>query len=378
MKKMTLIATTTFGLEAIAKRELEALGYKIEKVTDGRIYFNGTLEDIANANIWLRTADRVLIEIDSFEATTFEQLFDEVYKLPWEEYIPKNANFIVNGKSIKSKLFSISDCQRITEKAIIEKLKTKYDVEWFEKSGALYDLEVSLLRDEASITLDTTGKGLHRRGYRQLHGDAPIKETLAAAMVLLSYWNSDRVLYDPFCGTGTILVEAAMIGKNIAPGLERGFSFNNWTGVDKDILKLKKREAMSKIDHSKTLKLFGTDIDPEVIKITKSIVEDLGLEDDITVVNSDFRKFPLEDNYGVVITNPPYGERLGQINVKELEVDLGNKMRPLKTWSNYIITSSEDFEKNFKKKADRKRKLYNGRIKVDYYQFFGPKPSDDK
>ena len=216
------------------------------------------------------------------------------------------------------------------------------------------------------------------RGYRQLHGDAPIKETLAAAMVLLSYWNSDRVLYDPFCGTGTILVEAAMIGKNIAPGLERGFSFNNWTGVDKDILKLKKREAMSKIDHSKTLKLFGTDIDPEVIKITKSIVEDLGLEDDITVVNSDFRKFPLEDNYGVVITNPPYGERLGQINVKELEVDLGNKMRPLKTWSNYIITSSEDFEKNFKKKADRKRKLYNGRIKVDYYQFFGPKPSDDK
>ena len=167
MKKMTLIATTTFGLEAIAKRELEALGYKIEKVTDGRIYFNGTLEDIANANIWLRTADRVLIEIDSFEATTFEQLFDEVYKLPWEEYIPKNANFIVNGKSIKSKLFSISDCQRITEKAIIEKLKTKYDVEWFEKSGALYDLEVSLLRDEASITLDTTGKGLHRRGDRK-------------------------------------------------------------------------------------------------------------------------------------------------------------------------------------------------------------------
>lgn len=375
MKNLKLIATTTFGLEAIARRELENLGYKIEKVSDGRIYFNGTIEDVANANIWLRTADRVLIEIGSFEATTFEQLFDEVYKLPWDEIIPKNANFIVNGKSINSKLFSISDCQRITEKAIIEKLKTKYDIEWFEKSGALYDLEVSLLRDIASITLDTTGRGLHKRGYRQLHGDAPIKETLAAAMVLLSYWNSDRVLFDPFCGTGTILVEAAMIGKNIAPGLERGFSFNNWTGIDKDILKLKKREAMSKIDYTKTLKLIGSDIDLDVIKIANDIVEELGLEDDITILNKDFRDVNLEDEYGVMITNPPYGERLKNVNVKDLELDLGKKMRKLKTWSNYIITSNEDFEKNFGKKADRKRKLYNGRLKVDYYQFFGPKPS---
>ncbi len=375
MENLKLIATTTFGLEAIARRELENLGYKIEKVTDGRIYFIGTMEDVANANIWLRTADRVLIEIGSFDATTFEQLFDEVYKLPWEEIIPKNANFIVNGKSINSKLFSISDCQRITEKAIIEKLKTKYDVEWFEKSGALYDLEVSLLRDVASITLDTTGRGLHKRGYRQLHGDAPIKETLAAAMVLLSYWNSDRVLFDPFCGTGTILVEAAMIGKNIAPGLERGFSFNNWTGIDKDILKLKKREAMSKIDYSKTLKLIGSDIDPEVVKIANDIVEELGLEDDITILNQDFREVNLDDNYGVMITNPPYGERLKNANVKDLELDLGKKMKKLKTWSNYIITSNEEFEKNFGKKADRKRKLYNGRLKVDYYQFFGPKPS---
>lgn len=378
MENMRLIATTTFGLEAIAKRELEALGYKIEKVTDGRIYFNGTIEDVATANIWLRTADRILIEIDSFEAVTFEQLFDEVYKLPWDEIIPQNANFIINGKSINSKLFSISDCQRITEKAIIEKLKTRYDVEWFEKSGALYDLEVSLLKDVASITLDTTGRGLHKRGYRQLHGDAPIKETLAAAMVLLSYWNSDRVLFDPFCGTGTILVEAAMIGKNIAPGLERGFSFNNWTGVDKEILKNKKREAMSKIDYDKTLKLYGTDIDPEVVKIANDIVEELGFEDDITIVNQDFRKFPLEDNYGVLITNPPYGERLDNANVKELEIDLGKKMKPLKTWSNYVITSNEDFEKNFGKKANRKRKLYNGRLKVDYYQFFGPKPLSSK
>lgn len=375
MRKFTLIATTTFGLEAIAKRELENLGYEITKVSDGRIFFEGTLEDVAKANIWLRTADRVLIELGFFKAETFEELFDKVYELDWEEIIPKNANFIVNGKSIKSKLFSISDCQRITEKAIIEKLKTKYDIEWFEKSGALYSLEVSLLKDNASITLDTTGKGLHKRGYRIKHGDAPIKETLAAAMVLLSYWNKDRLLFDPFSGTGTILVEAAMIGRNIAPGLERGFSFNNWTGVDKEILKTAKAQAMGSIDYKSEIKLIGTEIDKDVYNVSNEIIEDLGFEDDITIYNKDFRDFKLEDDFGVLITNPPYGERLGNVDVKKLEQDLGKKMKPLKTWSNYIITSSEMFEKNFGKKADKKRKLYNGKIKVDYYQFFGPKPN---
>ncbi len=375
MRIFNLIATTTFGLEAICKRELEDLGYEISKVTDGRIYFKGDLKDIARANIWLRTADRVLIEIGAFKAETFEELFDKVYELPWDELIPKNANFVVNGKSIKSKLFSISDCQRITEKAIIEKLKTKYNINWFEKSGALYSLEVALLKDNASITLDTTGKGLHKRGYRIKHGDAPIKETLAAAMVLLSFWNKDRVLFDPFSGTGTILIEAAMIGKNIAPGLERGFSFNNWTGVDKEILKGAKREAMSKIDFNSTLKIIGSEIDKAVYEVSKEIIEDLGLNEDITLYNEDFRNVKLEDNYGVVITNPPYGQRLNDANVDMLEKDLGKKMRPLKTWSTYVITSNESFEKNFSKKADKKRKLYNGKIKVDYYQFFGPRPS---
>lgn len=376
MRKYTLIATTTFGLEAIAKRELESLDYEIIKVTDGRVYFEGTLEDIARANIWLRTADRVLIELGYFKAETFEELFDKVYEIDWEELIPKNANFIVNGKSIKSKLFSISDCQRITEKAIIEKLKTKYDIDWFEKSGALYSLEVALLRDNASITLDTTGKGLHRRGYRLKHADAPIKETLAAAMVLLSFWNKDRVLYDPFSGTGTILIEAAMIGKNIAPGLERGFSFNNWTGVDKDILKQAKRDAMSKMDFDNILNIIGTEIDKEAYELSLEIIDDLGLSDDITIYNKDFRDLNLKDNYGVIITNPPYGERLSNVDVRSLEEDLGKKMKPLKTWSNYIITSNEMFEKNFGKKADKKRKLYNGKIKVDYYQYFGPKPNN--
>lgn len=375
MKKYNLIATTTFGLEAIAKRELIDLGYEIKKVSDGKIHFEGTMEDIARANIWLRTADRVLIEFASFEALTFEELFDRVYEVDWEEIIPKNANFVVDGKSIKSKLFSISDCQRITEKAIIEKLKTKYDVDWFDKSGALYKFEVALLNDIATITLDTTGPSLHKRGYRRKIGEAPIKETLAAAMVLLSYWRKDRLLYDPFCGTGTILIEAAMIGKNMAPGIDRGFSFSNWTGVDKDILKRARIEALNAIDNDITLNIIGTDIDPEMVELAKDNVENLGLESDITIYNKDFRDFILDDNYGVLITNPPYGVRLDDSDVNALEKDLGRKMRNLDTWSTYVITNNERFEKNYGKKADRTRKLYNGKIKVDYYQFYGPRPT---
>lgn len=374
MEKYTLIATTTFGLEALCKRELIDLGMEIKKVQDGRIYFEGTMEDVAKANLWLRTADRVLIELGNFKALSFEELFNKVYELPWEDLIPANGNFIVNGKSIKSKLFSISDCQRITEKAIIKKLQTKYDIAWFEKSGALYDIEVALLKDYASITLDTTGKGLHKRGYRKKHGDAPIKETLAACMVMLSYWNKDRILYDPFCGSGTILVEAAMIGRNIAPGLERGFAFNNWTGVNKDILAKAKKDALLKIDHHADLKIFGTDIDEEMVNLSREIVEDLGFEDDIKIFHKDFRDFDLEDSYGVMITNPPYGERLKISDLARLERDLGEKINKLKTWSSYIITSDENFERNFKRKADRKRKLYNGKIKVDYYQYYGPRP----
>lgn len=374
MEKYTLIATTTFGLEALCKRELIDLGMEIKKIQDGRIYFEGTMEDVAKANLWLRTADRVLIELGNFKALSFEELFNKVYELPWEDLIPANGNFIVNGKSIKSKLFSISDCQRITEKAIIKKLQTKYDIAWFEKSGALYDIEVALLKDYASITLDTTGKGLHKRGYRKKHGDAPIKETLAACMVMLSYWNKDRILYDPFCGSGTILVEAAMIGRNIAPGLERGFAFNNWTGVNKDILAKAKKDALLKIDHHADLKIFGTDIDEEMVNLSREIVEDLGFEDDIKIFHKDFRDFDLEDSYGVMITNPPYGERLKISDLARLERDLGEKINKLKTWSSYIITSDENFERNFKRKADRKRKLYNGKIKVDYYQYYGPRP----
>lgn len=375
MNKFRLIATTTFGLEAIARRELESLGYEILKVRDGKVYFEGDLQDIARTNIWLRTADRVLIELASFKAREFDELFENVYAIDWVNIIPKNANFIVNGKSVKSKLFSVPTCQSVTERAIIKKLQTKHKIDRFSKSGALYDLEVSLLKDVASITLDTTGKGLHKRGYRIKHGDAPLKETLAAALVSLSFWNKDRLLYDPFCGTGTILVEAAMIGKNIAPGLNRGFSFNNWTGVDKEILKTEKEKARSEILVNEKLELIGTEIDREVADLAKEIVDEMGLSEDITIHNMDFRDFSLEDNYGILITNPPYGERLSNIDIKILEEDMRKKFGKLETWSKYILTSDEEFERHFGKKADRRRKLYNGRLKVDYYQYYGPRPS---
>lgn len=378
MKEIELIATTTFGLEAITKRELEGLGYKDIKVENGRVMFKATLKDIAIVNLWLRTAERVLIKLDEFKAETFEELFNKTKKIDWSYWIPEDGNFIIQGKSIKSTLFSISDCQRIVEKSIVEKLKENYDIDWFEKSGSRYRIEVGLLKDIATITLDTSGEGLHKRGYRDQGSKAPIKETLAAAMVLLSYWNKDRVLYDPFCGSGTIAIEAAMIGKNIAPGLDRKFDFERWDIIDrKDIIEAKK-DAFKAMKNDVDLKIIASDIDEISIRIAKNNATNLGLEDDITFIQKDMRDVELENNYGVVITNPPYGERIGEKEeVEKLYIDLGKKLNPLNTWSVYVITSDEDFEKLYGKKANRKRKLYNGRIKVDYYQYYGPRPENN-
>lgn len=373
MNKLTLIATCGFGLEAVVKRELKDLGIEVTKTENGKVYFTGGLRELALANVWLRSSDRVLILIKEFEATSFEHLFDEVYDIDWPEILPKNGNFVVNAKSVKSKLFSLRDIQSISEKAIVEKLKTKYKINWFEKSGALYDIEVGFLKDRALVTLDTTGYSLHRRGYRKKQGPAPLKETLAASLVLLSFWNEDRTLYDPFCGSGTILFEACLIGKNIAPGLTRSFSFNNWAGIDHKTLKDVKDEAKAKIKNNK-LRLVGTDIDPDVVSLAKEIRTDLGFEEDISLYNTDFRDFSLEDDYTVLITNPPYGDRLDNIDTKKLAKDFSNKFKDKSTWSKYILTSDESFEKNYNQKAHRKRKLFNGRIKVDYYQYYGDKP----
>ncbi|CAK7041686.1 RNA methyltransferase [Tissierella sp. P1] len=376
MGNIELIATATFGLEAVVKRELMNLGYNDLKVENGKVTFTGTEKDIPKTNLWLRTADRVLLKMGEFKALTFDELFQQTKKLPWEEWITEDGNFVVEGKSIDSKLFSISDCQRIVEKAVVEKLKTKYNVEWFEKTGPKYTIEVSLLKDIATLTIDTSGEGLHKRGYRDRQGDAPIKETLAAAMILLSYWNKDRVLFDPFCGSGTIPIEAAMIGRNMAPGLDRSFAAEEWPRVNSEYWRDAKKEAFQAIDNKTKLHILGCDIDRKSILRARDNAANFGLEDDIAFFIKDFRDAELKNEYGVVITNPPYGERISEKReVERLHKDLGIKFKELDTWSVYVITSNENFEKDYGKTADRKRKLYNGRIKVDYYQYFGPKPT---
>lgn len=374
MKNIKLIATTNMGLEAVTKRELLDLGYEDLEVSDGKIKISCQLKDIAILNLRLRTAERVLLLIDSFRAETFEELFDKVFEIRWWDYIAEDDQFIIQGRSRKSKLFSISDCQRITEKAIIEKLKMKYKVSWFEKSGPRVKIEVSLLNDLAEITMDTSGEGLHKRGYREVNYKAPLSETIAASLVKLTFWNKDRILADPFCGSGTIPIEAGMIEKNIAPGLMRDFDFVKFKFFDEDIFKEEKKKCYSEINYDEKLEILASDVSHKAIQIAKANAEILGLDEDISFFQKDIRDLDLPDEYGVIITNPPYGERIGKEDVDELNKELGELARSLKTWSYYIITANENFEKNFGKKADRNRKLYNGRLKTYYYQYYGPKP----
>lgn len=374
MENIKLIATTNMGLEAVTKRELQDLGYKDLEVSDGKIKISCQLKDIAILNLRLRTAERVLLLIDSFRAETFEELFDKVFEIRWWDYIAEEDQFIIQGRSRKSKLFSISDCQRITEKAIIEKLKMKYKISWFEKTGQRVKIEVSLLNDIAEITMDTSGDGLHKRGYREVNYKAPLSETIAASLVKLTFWNKDRILADPFCGSGTIPIEAAMIEKNIAPGLMRDFDFVNFKFFDEEIFKEEKKKCYSEIKYDEKLEILASDVSHKAIQIARSNAEILGLDEDISFFQKDIRDLDLPDDYGIIITNPPYGERIGKEDVDELNKELGELARSLKTWSYYIITANENFEKNFGKKADRNRKLYNGRLKTYYYQYYGPKP----
>lgn len=375
MEEIELIATSTFGLEAVVKRELLSLGYEDLKVENGKITFKATEKDIPRVNLWLRSADRVLLKMGEFKATTFDELFERTKALPWDEWITEDGEFIVEGKSVNSQLFSISDCQAIVKKAVVEKLKTKYPRDWFEETGARFTIEVSLLKDVATLTIDTSGDGLHKRGYRVDSVEAPLKETLAAALVQLSYWNKNRLLIDPFCGSGTIPIEAAMIGKNIAPGLNRNFASEGWPRVDKRYWQDARREAWDLMLLDERLNIIASDIDEKAIKTAKKNAEVIGLEEDINFIRQDVRDLKIEEEYGVIITNPPYGERIGEKKeVEKLYIDIGNKFRKLDTFSIYVLTSNEDFEKLYGKPASRRRKLYNGRIKVDYYQYYGPKP----
>ena len=375
MEGIQLIATATFGLEAIVKRELLNLGYKDLKVENGKVTFKATERDIPIVNLWLRSADRVLLKMGEFKATSFEELFQKTKALPWDEWITEDGEFTVEGKSVDSKLFSISDSQAIVKKAVVERMKTKYNREWFEETGAKFTIEVSLLKDVATLTIDTSGIGLHKRGYRLNSVEAPLKETLAAALIQLSYWNKDRLLVDPFCGSGTIPIEAAMIGKNIAPGLNRNFASEGWPRVKKEYWNEARKKAWDVMDKDSKLNIIASDIDKRAINIARENAESLFLEEDILFMHKDFRDLDIREDYGVIICNPPYGERIGRKNqISKLYRDMGSIFRNLDTYSIYVLTSHEEFETLYGKNADRRRKLYNGRIKVDYYQYQGPRP----
>jgi putative N6-adenine-specific DNA methylase len=370
----TLIATATFGLEKVVADELRELGYDDLTIENGKVTFQGSEMDIVTCNMWLRTADRVLIKMAEFKAESFEELFQGTLKVEWGDIIPETGFMHVVGKSVKSKLFSVPDCQSITKKAVVESMKRKYNKEVFSEDGATYKIEVAILKDIVTLTLDTTGPGLHKRGYREFAGEAPLKETLAAALVLLSKWEPSRILADPFCGSGTIAIEAAMIGKNIAPGINRSFVSEDWDIIPKKLWEDMRKYARNSIN-DKEFRILASDINGRVLKTARDNAQKAGVADYIAFQRMDMKEFRNKKRYGFIITNPPYGERMG--NAKEIEnlyKDMGEVFQQLKDWSYFVITSYEDFEKCFGEKSDKNRKLYNGRIKCYYYQYFGAEP----
>lgn len=378
-KDIELIATTTFGMESLVKDEVKQLGYNITRVENGQVCFKGSLQAITKSNLWLRCAERVLLKIGEFEAYNFDQLYEKTKALPWVEWLPVNAQFPVQGKSVKSKLHSVPTCQSIVKKAIVDKMKNHYKKDWFEEEGALYQIQVALHKNRATLTIDTSGDGLHKRGYRDLITNSPLQETLAAGMVFLSRWDNDRILIDPFCGSGTIPIETAMIGKNIAPGLYRNFAAERWAIIPDKYWDQSRQEARDKIRNDVEPRLImGFDIDENVTGIARHHARRAGVEDLIHFQNKSFSDFTTSRKYGYIITNPPYGERSGEKKeVEALYHQMGKKLLPLETWSYYILTSHKNFEILFGKKASKRRKLYNGGIECQYYQYYGPWPPKD-
>lgn len=372
----TLIATAAMGLESLVADEVKELGYEC-KVENARISFKGDELAIARANLWLRTADRVKILVGEFSAKTFDQLFESTKALPWENFIEEDGEFPVSGKSIKSTLFSVPDCQAIVKKAIVERLKIAHNKEgMLPETGGLYKIEVALLKDIVSLTIDTSGAGLHKRGFRIEQGEAPLKETLAAALVKITKWSPSRPFVDPFCGSGTIAIEAAMIGQNIAPGFNRDFVSETWNWFSPDIWKQARDEADSLANYDQELDIMACDIDHRMIEIAKLNASEAGLEDVIQFKQMQAKDFTTRKENGVIVGNPPYGERLDdRETVVQLYTDLGKTYRNLDTWSIYMITSLEDFEEHYGRKATKKRKLFNGFIQTNFYQYWGRKIS---
>lgn len=379
--KYELIATTAFGLEAVVRREIEALGYEIVKTEDGRITFLSDKLGIARANIWLRSADRVYLKMAEFKATTFEELFNEVKKVEWWKIIPISGAFPVIGNSVKSKLHNTPSCQSIIKKAVATSMSGSYGEHEFKEDGSEYKIRFSALKDVFVIGIDTSGIGLHKRGYRVKETSAPMKETLASALVQLSFWKKDKTLIDTCSGSGTILIEAAMIGRNIAPGISRKFASEEWDIFKDDEWKNARKEAYEAIDYESPLSIYGYDIDKEAIKASLMNAEEAGVLEDIIFINKDLREINIEGfgDFGVIITNPPYGERIG--NRKEIEKiykSLKHISEKNHTWSIFMITIDRKVESYLGRKADRRRKLYNGRLETQYYQFHGTKPKRGK
>ena len=381
MERIELIAPCHFGMEAVLKREIQDLGYDVSRVEDGKITFIGDMEAVCYANIFLRSAERILIKVGTVHAETFDELFEGTKALPWENYIPENGKFwVAKATSIKSKLFSPSDIQSIMKKAMVERLKKVYHKEWFTEDGASYPVRVTFMKDEAVIGLDTSGESLHKRGYRKLTSKAPITETLASALILFTPWKKNRILVDPFCGSGTFPIEAAMIAANMAPGMNRSFLADKWLNL------IPKKTWYDVIDEAHDVMnlhvdtdIQGYDIDPDVVKAARENAKMAGVDHLIHFQQRPVSELNHPKKYGFVITNPPYGERIEEKeNLPQLYREIGEAFARLDCWSEYVITAYEDAEKYIGKKADKNRKIYNGMMKTYFYQFQGPKPPRPK
>lgn len=381
MTKLLLMAPCHFGLEAVLKREIHDLGYETVRTEDGKVFFEGDEEAVAVANVNLRSAERVLLVTGQFRAVTFDELFSGIRDIPWEAYLPKDARFwVTKASSVRSALFSTSDIQSIAKKAMVERMKDRYHLEWFPEDGASYPVRIFIVNDEVTVTLDTTGASLHKRGYRTETGRAPISETLASALILLTPWHGDRILLDPFCGSGTFPIEAAMMAAGMAPGMRRHFTAETWENMHgKALFDDIREEAESHVRTDVETDIQGYDIDPAVVKIARDNARRAGVEHLIHFQQRAMRDTSHPKKYGFIITNPPYGERLSdKAALPALYTELGNVYRKLDAWSLYVITSYEDAEKYIGRKADRNRKIYNGMIRTYFYQFQGPKPPKRK
>ena len=381
MEKMEWIAPCHFGLESVLKREIQNLGYEITQVEDGRVTFRGGMDAACRANIFLRTAERILLKAGCFTAVTFEELFQKTKEIPWERYIPENGKFwVTKAASVKSRLFSPSDIQSIMKKAMVERMKSRYYTQWFTEDGAAYPVRVFLMKDVVTVGIDTTGVSLHKRGYRPAAGKAPIAENLAAALIMLTPWKKERILVDPFCGSGTIPIEAAMMAANIAPGMNREFTAEQWTNlIDRKYWYEAIDEAHDQMDTNIETDIQGYDIDGDVLKTARRNAADAGVDHLIHFQRREVSQLSHPGKYGFIITNPPYGERLEEkAALPKLYREFGESFRKLDTWSAYMITSYEDAERYFGRKADKNRKLYNGMLRTYFYQFTGPGPPKQK